>query len=170
MNNDLEDKATAVVLLLRRVVGLVYQYSRLMLKQYGITSPQYIALKVLASADQPLSSVALSKQLKVTPANVTAIVDRLEKKGYVQRTRNVEDRRTVHLELTEAGVEFTSRLIDLMEAKVIEQLYYLDAKDVDALLRTLEKLVNLMDQKGFEEAIFATGPEDVFKELDTTEG
>ena len=170
MNNKIESKAKSVVLLLRRVVGLVYQYSRLMLKQYGITSPQYIALKVLANAEEPLSSVALSKQLKVTPANVTAIVDRLEKKGYVQRTRKAQDRRTVQLELTDAGVEFTSQLVDLMEEKVIEQLYHLDASDVDALLRTLEKLVNLMDLKGFEEAIFAVGPEDIFKEFDTTEG
>ena len=99
MNNDLKFKAKSVVLLLRRVVALVYQYSRMMLKQYGITSPQYLALKVLARADQPLSSVALSKELKVTPANVTAIVDRLEKKGYVQRTRKPEDRRILQLEL-----------------------------------------------------------------------
>ena len=169
MRNHLEAKAKMVVLLLRRVVGLVYQYSRLMLKEYGITSPQYIALKVLANADQPLSSVALSKRLKVTPANITAIIDRLEKKGYVQRTRNSNDRRTVLLELTEAGTEFAGQLIDLMEAKVIEQLYHLDAQDVDALLRTLERLVNLMDQKGFEEALFAAGPEDVFREFDTTE-
>lgn len=170
MNNDIDSKAKSVVLLLRRVVGLVYQYSRLMLKEYGITSPQYVALKVLAKAEEPLSSVALSKELKVTPANVTAIVDRLEKKGYVQRMRKANDRRILQLELTESGAEFTSQLIDLMEAKVIEQLMHLDPTDVDALLRTLEKLVNLMDQKGFEEAVFATEPEDVFKELDPIKG
>ncbi len=170
MNNDIDFKAKTVVLLLRRVVGLVYQYSRLMLKEYGITSPQYVALKALANAEEPLSSVALSKQLKVTPANVTAIVDRLENKGYVKRTRKPHDRRTLQLELTETGAEFTSRLVDLMETKVIEQLLHLDPKDVDALLRTLEKLVNLMDQRGFEEAVFATEPEDVFRELDPNEG
>jgi DNA-binding MarR family transcriptional regulator len=166
MHNDIESKARSVVLLLRRVVGLVYQYSRLMVRQYGITSPQYIALKVLAGAEKPLSSVALSKQLKVTPANITAIVDRLEKKGYVQRSRKSEDRRTVQLELTEAGIAFTSQLVDLMEAKVVEQLYYLDAQDVDSLLRTLEKLVNLMD---FEEALFTAAPDEAFKDFHTTE-
>jgi len=155
MNTDLEGKAKNMVWLLRRVVALVYQYSRLMVKQYGITSPQYIALKVLAQAAEPLSAVALSKELKVTPANITAILDRLEAKGYVRRTRKVGDRRTLRLELTEQGMEFTNQLNDLMEVRVVEELRRLNPHEVEALNDALRKLVSMMDAKGLDEAASA---------------
>ena len=45
----------------------------------------------------------IAKQLMVTPAVVTGIVDRLERRGFVRRTADAGDRRVVRLTLTESG-------------------------------------------------------------------
>lgn len=45
----------------------------------------------------------LARRLMVTPAVVTGIVDRLEKRGYVRRGGHPGDRRVVRLSLTDAG-------------------------------------------------------------------
>lgn len=45
----------------------------------------------------------IARRLMVTPAVVTGIVDRLEKRGYVRRQADSEDRRVVRLALTDAG-------------------------------------------------------------------
>ena len=46
---------------------------------------------------------ALSDELRVTPPVITGIVDRLEEKGLVKRTRTSQDRRTTEIALKESG-------------------------------------------------------------------
>ena len=45
----------------------------------------------------------ISQEMGITPPSVTAMVKRLEKKGYVTKTRSATDGRQVHIRLTELG-------------------------------------------------------------------
>lgn len=64
----------------------------------------------------------IAKQLMVTPAVVTGIVDRLERRGFVRRTSDAGDRRVVRLSLTESGrkvsVDTEHALIDIVAARL----------------------------------------------------
>jgi DNA-binding MarR family transcriptional regulator len=64
----------------------------------------------------------LAKHMGVTPATMSLTIDRLERKGYVVRLRDVADRRRVQLRLTPAGVRVkeASSVLDppLVEALV----------------------------------------------------
>jgi DNA-binding MarR family transcriptional regulator len=51
----------------------------------------------------PQKASAMAEQLHITSGGVTGIADRLIELGYVQRTRGVEDRRVVMLDITEKG-------------------------------------------------------------------
>lgn len=51
----------------------------------------------------PMPMGRLSGHMLVAPANITGLVDRLERKGYVERKRDTEDRRLFRIELTEKG-------------------------------------------------------------------
>lgn len=53
--------------------------------------------------DGRLSAGQLSDRSGLSPAAMTALIDRLERKGYVRRTRDVTDRRRVFVELTEGA-------------------------------------------------------------------
>jgi DNA-binding MarR family transcriptional regulator len=52
----------------------------------------------------PMTLNDLARHMGVTPGTMSLTIDRLERKGYVVRLRDVSDRRRVHLRLTSAGV------------------------------------------------------------------
>jgi DNA-binding MarR family transcriptional regulator len=67
-----------------------------------------------AIADQPgRSQQALSEQLGMLPSRVVVYVDELEARGYVERTRNPNDRRLHALYLTAAGKRLMRKLSEL---------------------------------------------------------
>jgi DNA-binding MarR family transcriptional regulator len=51
--------------------------------------------------DGPLSAGQLSERSGLSPAAMTTLIDRLERKGYVRRVRDANDRRRVFVELTD---------------------------------------------------------------------
>lgn len=72
------------------------------LAKEGITFPQYSVLLAL-SREGPMQMNRLGEHMLVAPANVTGLVDRMGKKGYVRRKRDPRDRRLYLIEPTETG-------------------------------------------------------------------
>jgi len=52
----------------------------------------------------PVTVSELASHMAVTPATMSLVLDRLERRGYVVRVRDQKDRRRVHVRLTSAGV------------------------------------------------------------------
>ncbi len=72
------------------------------LRKERITFSQYSVLLAL-SRSGPMQMNKLSEHMLVAPANVTGLVDRMERKGYVRRKRDERDRRLYMIEETERG-------------------------------------------------------------------
>jgi DNA-binding MarR family transcriptional regulator len=94
------------------------QLQRNTVKESDLTPPQFATLYLLWQADrQPLKDLA--EGVFCTPATMTSLVDTLEKKGLVQRLPNPNDRRSILIVLTEAGValqQTTASLEDMFNA------------------------------------------------------
>ena len=86
----------------------------------------------------------IARRLMVTPAVVTGIVDRLEKRGYVQRRADTEDRRVVRLALTEAGRAQSLAVQQQLVAKIAARLGAFPSEQVAELLRGLALLDRLL--------------------------
>jgi DNA-binding MarR family transcriptional regulator len=69
----------------------------------GLSSAQFIVIAQLATADSTKSASDLCKGISYDAGAMTRMLDRLESKGLIQRSRCSSDRRLVHLELTEEG-------------------------------------------------------------------
>ncbi len=74
-----------------------------------ITAAQYVVISVLAKRGVD-SAAQLCKDLSYDAGAMTRMIDRLEAKGLISRTRSPEDRRLVKLELTDAGLEALPKL------------------------------------------------------------
>jgi DNA-binding MarR family transcriptional regulator len=74
-----------------------------------VTLPQYRALVVLA-ARGPQRAVDLAAGLGVTPSTASRMIERLVRKRLVGRTRTQEDRRTLRVQLTEAGRQIVAQV------------------------------------------------------------
>ena len=85
----------------------------------------------------PQSAGAIATATGLTPAAVTALIDRLEARGLLTRTRSLEDRRKVVIEATEATRELSARYYGAIARegeKVIETFS-------DAELATISRFV-----------------------------
>lgn len=67
-------------------------------EQMGLSASDVKALGILQQSG-PLPAGELAKAVGLTPASVTTLVDRLEQGGFVQRTRDPDDRRKVIIQI-----------------------------------------------------------------------
>lgn len=70
---------------------------------FSVTLPQFDVLSELERSARKMTMSELSRELMVSNGNVTGVIDRLEKNGFVTRTRAEHDRRIQYIELTPMG-------------------------------------------------------------------
>jgi DNA-binding MarR family transcriptional regulator len=76
------------------------------------TIGRYQLLRILYfKPEHRLTQVEVAGEMQVTSANITFLVDGLEKDQLVRRVPSLTDRRTVYVELTEAGQAFSERIV-----------------------------------------------------------
>ena len=93
----------------------------------GITPVHAHALKMLQAVEAP-SMRSLAQVLQCDASNVTAIIDRLEARGYVERRASATDRRVTYLRLTTRGDTLLARSFTDLEA---------DRRNLEALIARL---------------------------------
>ena len=71
---------------------------------FSVTLPQFDVLSELERTGEQMTMSELSRELMVSNGNVTGVIDRLEKNGFVTRTRAEHDRRVQYIELTPKGL------------------------------------------------------------------
>jgi len=106
---------------------------------FGVTLPQFDALAELERAGRPLSMSGLSQELMVSNGNITGVVDRLVRDGYVQRLPSPDDRRVQFIALTDAGRARFDEMARGHEAWVTEMLAGLSSREMEQLTRLLKK-------------------------------
>lgn len=101
--------------------------------EVGLTIAQIKCMLVIAS-EKSMNFRALAKVLKVSPSNVTDVVDGLVEQQLVTRKENPEDRRMSMLELTEKGIKFVSGLREKRDTQVSEVLKDLPESELNSIL------------------------------------
>jgi DNA-binding MarR family transcriptional regulator len=154
---DESKKATIknIVWALRHIVTIIYHDSMEMARQYGVTGPQSLVIKCLHASEDPLSSAALSRLLNVTPANITGIIDRLEEKGLVGRTRKTDDRRIQLIGLTEQGREQARKLPDLIEEKLVRGMETLSSEEVGEIYKSIDTIIRIIEDTVSQQSVDA---------------
>jgi DNA-binding MarR family transcriptional regulator len=104
-----------------------------------ITFSQWSILRALGKfGSMPMTR--LSEHMLVAPANITGLVDRLEKKGYVERRKDNQDRRLFIIELTKKGQETQEVIAQQFRSYVRRVFSSLSDNDRAVLLKLLRKL------------------------------
>jgi DNA-binding MarR family transcriptional regulator len=100
----------------------------------GLTEPQALLIRRLR---EPMSMGTAAEALRCDASNLTGIVDRLEKRGLVERRTLATDRRVKELVLTDAGREVLGQLEELVTAA--PGLSDLAGDEQDALIGLLRR-------------------------------
>lgn len=105
---------------------------------------QLTTLQYIDSPETTLGDVA--RNLMVTPAVVTGLIDRLERRGYVRRVASLFDRRRVHLELTTAGEDARDHAENKLASELERYIGELSGEEVDRLNDGLALLNNVLSR------------------------
>lgn len=95
--------------LLRTTVATLMRAAETAMRPHGLTSVQWAPLMIISRGGNP-TAASLARDLNTDTGAMTRMLDRLESKGLLTRSRSSTDRRVVELNLTEHGRELT-RLI-----------------------------------------------------------
>ncbi len=108
------------------------------LRSYGLSHQQYNVLRILRGAHSECVSVAyVAKRMLDRASNVSRLVERLRRNGYVERTECPEDRRAVDLAITDSGLSLLESL-DHSENEWLSDLSHLSTREVRQLNRLLD--------------------------------
>jgi DNA-binding MarR family transcriptional regulator len=107
------------------------------LKNEDLSTTQYNVLRILRGAPDGLSCGEISNRMITRDPDITRLLDRLEKRGLISRSRETKDRRTVMARVTPAGLSLLARLDEPVQEAHREQLGHLGEKR----LRELSELL-----------------------------
>jgi len=128
---------------LRRVFQVVNEQSKKAEHETGLTGPQLWAIKVIAES-APVKVSDLARKMYLHPATVVGILDRLEAKGLVERTRSKKDRRVVEVALTELGSQIVGQSPEVVQGILVKGLEALSHKKLAGISDGLGQLVNML--------------------------
>ena len=104
-----------------------------------VTVSQFGVLEALHHLG-PLRQGEISAKLLRSGGNITLVVDNLEARGLVQRTREASDRRVVTVSLTEAGEALIAELFRSTSVRLSKRCSVLTADEQETLGRLCRKL------------------------------
>jgi DNA-binding MarR family transcriptional regulator len=112
------------------------------LRRFALTDVQFNLLMILKCQGQTedLSQARLSEMMLVNRANITGLVDRLEKAGLVRRTGDPKDRRTNRIILTPKGKALINKVDPLYGKEMRRMMKGLTGRDIRELIRFCEKI------------------------------
>lgn len=134
--SSLEEEA--LLSLQRTADQLQWRVSEL-LKWYGVSSTQYNALRILRGAKEHGRSCGeIAERMVNRDPDITRLIDRLERRGLVQRAREKKDRRVVAARITPAGLELLKKLDPPVEDFIRNLLGHLGNQRLKTLVKLLE--------------------------------
>lgn len=99
----------------------------------------------------PMRQRDLADTLRVSPRNVTGLLDALEKTGFVARTAHPDDRRATLIRLTNKGEAVTGALA-ADQAEFSSYLFgTLSQVELDRMARTLDKLLDRLRARSYDD-------------------
>lgn len=141
-----DEKAALIDELGRAVVRFqdaTQKYDEAVGEIFGLGPTERLALSFLW--DGPKTASAIAKHIRLTPAAVTALVDRLETRGFVRRTPDPTDRRKVLVEAGEETIKITAEAYLPLRDRGAEALSKYSAAELRTVIAVMEESLRIQD-------------------------
>lgn len=143
-----------VLTALRRVIRAADIHSKHLTKTVGLTAPQLLLMQAIQNSTEDSTIGKLAKQISLSQATVTSIIDRLESRNLVTRTRSETDKRYIWLHLTEQG-EITLKLAPTpLQEHFVARFIKLEDWEQTMILASLQRLASMMDANEIDASPF----------------
>jgi DNA-binding MarR family transcriptional regulator len=124
---------------LLRTADVLMQRIAAVLKPYGLSHSQYNVLRILRGAGSDgLACREIGARMIARDPDITRLLDRIEARGLVTRTRDQKDRRVVTARITPEGLRLLEQLDGPVEEADRRQLEHLGERRLRSLIQLLE--------------------------------
>jgi DNA-binding MarR family transcriptional regulator len=136
---------------LRKITRAIDLYSHQLARQFKLTGPQIVCLRQLRR-EGTITPSRLAKEVSLSQATITGILDRLEARGLIERERSKEDRRRVIIQLTDNGAELAASAPSPLQERFATKLAGLPKENRAVIDTVLEQIVSMMEAEQLEAA------------------
>ena len=140
-----------VLVALRRLIRATDLHSKHLAKTTGLTAPQMLLLQTIRDRGEVCIG-ELADDMSLSQATVTSILDRLEKRGLVQRKRSREDRRKVHAYLTLLANDVLLDAPVPLQEHFTRQFNGLQEWEKTMIIAALQRVAYMMDAQHIDAA------------------
>jgi len=151
LQEDFSDRAISdrVIIFLRKINRAADINSKKLIKQIGLTGPQLLILQEVARRKE-VTAGEIAKAISLSQATVTGILERMEKRELLTRTRNENDKRRIMIRLTKTGKKIIKNAPSLMHEGFVEGLNSLQDWEQTMILSALQRIVAIIEDKTSE--------------------
>ncbi|MDK2856864.1 MAG: MarR family transcriptional regulator, and catechol-resistance regulon repressor [Bacillota bacterium] len=111
--NWVEEMASRTIVEIKRTHEMLEEVFNNHFRKYGISDAKFNVLVILYKNPEKCMMLSeIGEEMLVTKANITGLIDRLERQGFVRRIRDETDRRKIKAAMTEKGKRFTEEIIE----------------------------------------------------------
>src|SRR5690606_24072105 len=109
------------------------------IKCLGLNPTEFSVLEFIYSkGDQPIQKIG--EKILIASSSITYVVDKLEKKNFIERKPCPKDRRITYATMTKQGNELMNEVLPKHKAALREICGGLDTKEKEVLIKLLKKL------------------------------
>ena len=139
--NEQAERFIAIFSDLRKVLGAGFKHAH----QHGISTTQFMVLGLVEKSceGEPYTVSSIAAKLGLDPATVVRTIDSLEKRGFVERRRDKQDRRQVFVVFTESGRQGLMEAHQHFITRIRAIFQTMSAEGRASLLNGLDELVRV---------------------------
>ena len=145
------EKVNEVLIALRRIIRATDLHSKYLAKNTGLTAPQMLLLQTLRNKGEDTVG-ALAKEMSLSQATVTTILDRLEKKALIARERSTTDRRKVLVYLSDSALDILKDAPLPLQDQFTRQFNDIQEWEQLMLISSLGRIAKMMDAQHIDAA------------------
>ncbi len=150
MRDDTLDEASGDIALFLRTAYRSVLISDKFDRSVSPLNPKVMVLRMLsASNDMTISDIG--EKLSISRPNMTAILGSLHKEGLVRRIPDKDDRRKIHISITEKGKRVAGKVTSIVKDIIKERLSSLDNRELTGLHDAMQKVKRLFPEVKNEE-------------------
>lgn len=145
------ERINEVLVALRRIIRATDLHSKYLAKTTGLTAPQILLLQTLRNKGEDTVG-GLAKEMSLSQATVTTILDRLEKKSLVIRERSTSDRRKVLVFLSDTALATLKDAPLPLQEQFARQFRDLQDWEQLGIISSLSRIAQMMDAQHIDAA------------------
>lgn len=148
-----------ILVSLRKIIQAIAIHSKDLNRNFGLTGPQLMVLQEI-SAHNEMTVTKLAGLISLRQTTVTDILNRLERKGLVQRQKDSNDRRRALILLTEKCREILDNAPSPLQDLFVKRFSHINEWEKFMLMSSMRRMVDLMAVQEVQAApILAAGPD-----------